>query len=94
METAVASRRDTRVDLRIDDAEKALLKEAAGLTHQSLSAFVLEAARQRAESVIAERRRTVLDDETFDAFVAALDTPADDPAVRALFATPSLFERR
>jgi uncharacterized protein (DUF1778 family) len=94
METAVASRRDTRVDLRIDDAEKALLREAAGLTHQSLSAFVLEAARERATSVLAERRRTVLDDETFDAFVAALDTPTDDPGVRALFATPSPFERR
>lgn len=86
--------RAARLDLRVDEAEKALLNEAAALLHTSLSAFVLDAARERAESVIAERRRVVLDDETFDAFVAALDTPTDNPSLRALLAEPSPFESR
>jgi uncharacterized protein (DUF1778 family) len=94
METAVLTRRAARLDLRVDEADKALLTEAAALTHTSLSAFVLSAARDRAESVIAERRRIVLDDATFDAFVEALDTPAANPALRALFESPSPFESR
>lgn len=86
--------RSARLDLRVDEAEKALLVEAAALSHMSLSAFVLTAARERAESVIAERRRVVLDEETFDAFAAALDAPVDNPALRTLLAEPSPFESR
>lgn len=87
-------RRAARLDLRIDESDKALLNEAATLLHQSVSAFVVDAARARAESVIAERRRIVLDDETYDAFVAALDAPTDNPSLRALLAKPSPFESR
>ncbi len=83
-----------RLNVRVDEADKALLAEAATLSHMSLSAFVLAAARERAESVIAERRRIVLADETFDAFVAALETPADNAALRDLLAAPSPFESR
>ena len=84
--------RAARLDLRVEEAEKALLLEAAALSHMSLSAFVLAAARERAESVVAERRRVLLDDETFDAFVAALEAPVDNPALRSLLAEPSPFE--
>ncbi len=70
---AVRPRRAERLGLRVTETDKALLNEAAALTHTTVSAFVLDAARERAETLIAERRRVVLDDDTFDAFVAALE---------------------
>jgi len=90
----VPKRRTDRLDLRVSEAEKALLAEAATMQHVSLSAFILAAARERAESVVAERRRVVLDDATFDAFVDALETPVDNKLLRALLAEPSPFENR
>jgi uncharacterized protein (DUF1778 family) len=89
---ALRPRRDERLGLRLSEAEKALLHEAAALAHTTVSAFVLDSARERAEALIAERRRIVLDDDTFDAFVAALDAPPEDnPRLRDLFRGPSPF---
>src|SRR3712207_8978778 len=45
METAVPQSRTDRLNLRVTEAEKALLTEAAVLEHVPLSAFVLAAAR-------------------------------------------------
>lgn len=89
------NRRAARLDIRVGEADKALFSEAAALAHMSVSSFVVGAARERAESLLAERRRIVLDAESYDAFVAALDAaPTDNPALRALFAEPSPFESR
>lgn len=58
--------------MRTDAHRKRRLQLAADLTHESLTAFVLSAADERAERVIADNRSTVLPAEFFDAFFDSL----------------------
>lgn len=51
------------------------IRYAADLAHQSVSAFVLEAAAERAEKVIAASAATVVPSDWFDALWTALETP-------------------
>jgi len=44
------------LQIRVDPQRKQMLERAADATRQSLSAFVLQAASQHAEEVLAERR--------------------------------------
>jgi len=42
----------------------------------SVSEFLVASGRERAESILADRRDFALDDVSWDAFAAALDRPA------------------
>lgn len=67
-----------RLDLRLDAAEKRELLFAAELQGTSLSAFLREAARERARQVIAdsqERNRVVLGAQESRRLLDALDAP-------------------
>lgn len=48
---------------------------AAAVTHQSVSAFIVDAAADRAEQVLDQAAATVLRDEHFDRVLEALDAP-------------------
>jgi uncharacterized protein (DUF1778 family) len=69
--------KDARLQIRIKPEEKRLLEQAASASHLSVSAFVVAAAADRAESVLAERRMVVLSPEAAEAFSAALSRPAE-----------------
>ncbi|MEV4419404.1 DUF1778 domain-containing protein [Patulibacter sp. NPDC049589] len=85
----MASVKNHRLNVRVDDADDALFRRAAESAGESLSSFVLQGARERSERVLADRSRFVLDEEQWAAFHAALDEPARDvPAVRELFGRP------
>src|SRR5487761_2713885 len=64
-----------RIEVRTDPEREALLKEAASLTDQTLTGFILDAASRRAEEVIAQTSTTVVPSEFFDALLGALDQP-------------------
>jgi len=70
------------INMRTDAKRKRRLQVAADLSHESLTAFVLSAADERAERVIADARTTPLPAEFFDDF---FDTLAPEPtaALRA-----------
>jgi uncharacterized protein (DUF1778 family) len=70
------------INMRTDAERKRRLQMAADLTHESLTAFVLSAADERAEKVIADSRTTTLPADFFDDFFDAL---APDP-------TPALID--
>lgn len=70
------------INMRTDPERKHRLQLAANLSHQSLTAFVLSAADEKAARVLAEQRTTALPAEFFDAF---FDAAAAEP-------TPSLLE--
>ena len=72
----MATTREQRLQIRIDAQRKQLLERAADTTHQNLSAFVLQAASQRAEQVLAAR--TIIDQppQASQAFSEALSQPA------------------
>jgi uncharacterized protein (DUF1778 family) len=75
-----------RVHLRVAAEDDELLRSAAASARQTLSEFLIEGGRDRAERVLGDRARFVLSDAEWDHFAAALDRPArESPALRELF---------
>ena len=80
------------LNIRIDEAYRDVLRVAAEASHASVSDFVRAAALRIAESVLADRRRFVVDDAAWTAYQRALDAPAViRPELVALFSEPDLF---
>ncbi len=65
-----------RVHLRVAASDDELFRNAAAATHESLSEFLVESGRERAERVLADRSTFVLSVSAWRAFTAALDSPA------------------
>lgn len=81
------------INMRVEPEQQALLNRAAALTHKDRTAFIMEAACQKAEEVLLDERLFQLDEEQFLAFIAALDAPVKDvPALRELLAKPAPWE--
>ena len=72
----MAATRTSRIELRADPERERRIRYAAELEHQSVSAFVLGAAADRAEEVIASASTTVVPSGFFDQLWEALDAPA------------------
>ena len=68
--------KDGRLQLRVDALSKRRLEEAAAQSHLSVSAFVLQAASQAADDVLAERQAIVLSPDEAAVFAEALNHPA------------------
>ena len=86
-EKAAAGRRTSAINLRAFPAQRELIDRACAATHKKLTDFILEAACREAEHVLCDRRYFVLDEDTFDAFEAALDVPlSENKAVQRLLA--------
>ena len=68
--------KDERLQIRVNPEEKRLLERAADASHLSVSAFVVAAAAERAESVLAERQVVALSAAEAAAFSVALQEPA------------------
>lgn len=64
-----------RIELRTEQARERRLRFAAGLSNQSLSAFILDAASSRAEDVIARASVTTVPSGFFDKLWSSLDSP-------------------
>lgn len=72
----MAVMKDSRLQLRVDAASKRRLEEAASAAHLSVSAFVLQAANQAADDLLAQRRAIHLSPNAAAAFTEALNRPA------------------
>jgi len=70
-----APARSRRIEIRVTEEEHDAEDAAARTLGVSLSEFYRQAARERAEEVLAERSRIVLDDEAAVRFLDALDHP-------------------
>ncbi len=95
MEDVMASRqaRTAKLDLRLSTEAKARLNAAADVRHQSVSQFVLESALGRADETLADRQQFFLTEETWQAFMAALDAdPRPLPRIERLFREPGFFD--
>jgi uncharacterized protein (DUF1778 family) len=69
-------RREERLEVRLTTTTKRLLKRAAAVRRQSISAFILDSGISAAEETLADRREFRIPAKDYDAFVAALDAPA------------------
>ncbi len=82
-----------RIEIRVSGEERSLEETAAGALGQTLSEFVRQAARARAEEVMQERTRIVLDDGAAARFLEALDEDSPPPGgLRELFERPSVLD--
>ena len=72
----VGARRSERINVRVEPEVDAMLREAAGLEHKSLSAFLLDAACERARRTIEEHRRVEVSAAEFARVLDELDRPA------------------
>jgi uncharacterized protein (DUF1778 family) len=68
-------KRTSRIELRSQPAREERIRYAARMENKSLSAFILEAASDRAEEVIAAANVTVVPADFFDELLASLDEP-------------------
>lgn len=92
--TSVTLAKEERLAIRIGPEAKEMLRRAAEKEHASLSHFVVRAALERAEALLADETRLVVSQEAMDAFCAALDAPARDiPALRRLMSESSVLEK-
>jgi uncharacterized protein (DUF1778 family) len=87
--------RTARLELRAEVERERRIRYAAELSHQSVSAFVLDAASRRAEDVIAASTSTVVPSAWFDELWEALDRPpVANPALEALARRPRTVTQR
>lgn len=85
----MATTKAARVHLRIAAEDKELFERAGSLHEESLTEFLVESGRERAERLLADRTHFALGDADWRAFTAALDRPAEArPELARLFARP------
>lgn len=72
--------KDSRLNIRCDERTRQLLDKAAGYAHVNLSEFVLSQAVAAADRIVREQESITLKEEDFQAFLAAIDTPAEPNA--------------
>lgn len=84
---ATRSARSERLDVRVTPENGELIKAAAQARGETVSHFILDVVVPEAEKTLAEQRQhLVLPDEIFDAFIEALDRPAETiPELAKLF---------
>ena len=66
-----------RVNLRMGEADRRLFLQAAAEQGESLTQFLVDSGRERAERMLADRNQFVVDDQQWGAIVAAMDRPAE-----------------
>jgi uncharacterized protein (DUF1778 family) len=81
-----------RLNFRVRPDVELRLRAAAAASDQSLTDFVISAAEDRAEEVLATH--TLVPADYFDQLLAALDEPGDaNAALRAAARRPRRFKR-
>jgi uncharacterized protein (DUF1778 family) len=73
--TTPTKTRDERVDFRISSEFKTLFSRAAEISGVNMSAFIIEAAHERAVKLIEQHERIVLNNDARDVFLNALAHP-------------------
>ncbi len=79
--------RDAVINLRVLSQQRDLIDQAAQLVGKNRSDFILEAACDKAQSVLLDQIFFSLDDTKFRQFAAMLDAPAlPNPGLERLLA--------
>ena len=82
--------RDTTIHLRAPSAQRDLIDQAAALLGKNRSDFMLDAASEKAQSVLLDQVFFQLDAARHAQFQQWLDAPtAPNPGLARLLATPS-----
>lgn len=80
------------LNMRILPETRLLIDEAAAITGKNLTDFVLDAARQAAQSALLDRSVVPMSGKAYEAFVALLDAPPQPNArLRKSLQTPPVW---
>jgi len=86
--------RSVTINLRADTATRTLIDRAAEQLGKNRSAFMLEAARREATTVLLDQRFFALDEKAYTQFMAALDNPpTENRRVRRLLAGKAAWDK-
>ncbi len=86
--------RDISINLRARSDQRDLIDRAASTLGRNRSDFMLEAACEKAQSVVLDRTFFTLDSEAFERFSALLDAPVQpNPALDRLLARRPMWEK-
>jgi uncharacterized protein (DUF1778 family) len=86
------SAKSDRVEARVSPDQRDRIGRAAAFAGESMSAFIVSAAVQRADEVIAEQSSTVVPSDYFDQLLGALDEAAE-PSPRLAIAAKRAHRR-
>ncbi|PTA93506.1 DUF1778 domain-containing protein [Kosakonia sp. H7A] len=64
-----------RIDLRLTDEDKKMIEEAAAMTNQTVTQFLVNSASERAAEVIEQHRRLILSEESWTRVMDAIENP-------------------
>ncbi|HCM1959199.1 TPA: DUF1778 domain-containing protein [Salmonella enterica subsp. houtenae serovar 43:z4,z23:-] len=64
-----------RIDLRLNEDDKHMIEEAAAMTNQSISQFMVSTASERAAEVIDQHRRLLLNEDSWNLVMEAITNP-------------------
>ncbi|EAM6659533.1 DUF1778 domain-containing protein [Salmonella enterica] len=64
-----------RIDLRLNEDDKHMIEEAAAMTNQSISQFMVSTASERAAEVIDQHRRLLLNEKSWNLVMDAITNP-------------------
>ncbi|MDF5720406.1 MAG: DUF1778 domain-containing protein [Rhizonema sp. PD37] len=91
--SALTDSKTQRIDIRTNSKVKKLLQQAAAACNKNVSEFLLEHGLIAAQETLTARRLFVLNDEQWQAFQAALDSPPrEKQRLARLLTEPSVFE--
>jgi uncharacterized protein (DUF1778 family) len=78
-----------QLNLRIEPEDRALFDRAAMVQRESLTQFLVESGRERAERLLADRNSFSVDSDDWQRLMEALDRPARvRPELVDLFSRP------
>ena len=83
-----------RLEARATADEAAVIARAAELLNASVSSFVVDAAVEKAETIVARAQRTLMPAAQFDAMIAALDDTTVVPEIVELASQPRRIARQ
>ena len=93
MRSSEAQLRDTKIQLRMRQAQKEIISRAASIKQTTMTNFVVERAFEAAQQILADQVHFSLSPEKWDEFCAALDAPPRElPELRKLLTSPSVFD--
>lgn len=87
-------KKSQRIEARVTEDDAQVIARAATILNASVSSFVVNAAVEKAETVVARADHTIMPAAQFDEMIAALDDSAPIPELRALTARPGRVTRR
>lgn len=88
------SARTARVGLRSSPAQVEVLRRAADVARKSLTDFILDSACLAAEQTLLDQRLFLVDNQSYEHFLAMLDRPATvNPGLQDLFARSAPWDK-